>query len=653
MYIISVIHVEILFFFVDEILTGKCQWCQFVIFKERRTGRKSYTLRELFMGKYWPGLHVLHRRLSNLRISHSHLNSCYFCRNECRGFDKKRKGTCLKIGGMRAMTLFTSLRSLRHCHRLTQVLPLCTFKECRNLPHTSWPLLNILKLRGPVKSDSYCLTASVKYVSSQAYPTKDDVQIRKKILSLNTVEKQLEFFESIKDSASIVNKVIILYSIAKITTRDEKQKQVLEQEKGKSRQASSSVYLALLDSVSKDISNCPSRELSTVFWALGKVQEKDHELVRVCERGILSRGITAFDNRQISQIVNGCVNLNFTSTEISSTLQESICIGQMKISNIGNWTLSSMLMLFAKTEGSNVELFHIFLQEILSRNIKLMDTTDLAQFVWSFAKKDVRADELFDRVEEEILRRGTKNFKRIEIFQIKWAFSMSNKGSELLFNILENKLVVRGLKFTHWELLDLVGSYARRNLTNSKVFNIVREEVFNRGVHVFEPHQLVHILFSFVSARRHDQHLVKEIESELLSRDVKQFDNGHLCQVAWSLGRARETGSKLFNVIEEDVLQRGLHRFSKMEKFMLLRGFTEAGRTSTQFYERLQSSLLTNDFADLGAMDIYDCARCFLEAGVKSGPLFDALEREILNKGKGIFSQKQLTSIKKIFQKVG
>ena len=148
-----------------------------------------------------------------------------------------------------------------------------------------------------------------------------------------TVEKQLELFENIKNSASIVNRVTMLYSIAKITRRNGNQRRVLEQEKGKSRQALSSAYLALLDSISKDIGKCQPWDLANVMWALGKVQEKDHELVQVCERVILSRDIIAFDNVNISQIVNGCVNLDLTTTEISSTFQESIRNGQLKICN--------------------------------------------------------------------------------------------------------------------------------------------------------------------------------------------------------------------------------------------------------------------------------------------------------------------------------
>ena len=549
--------------------------------------------------------------------------------------------------------MFKSLHFLRHC-RLSPVFPSCTFREFRNLSQTSWASLKILQQSEPREFDSYFLKPSVVYLSSQPYPCEDDIKINKVILSLKTVKQQLELFERIKNSADIVNRVTMLHSIAKITGRDGNQRRILEQEKGRSRQALNSAYLELLDSISKDITRCKPWDLANVIWALGKVQEKDHKLLQVCERVILSRDITAFDNVNITQIANGCINLDLTASEISSTLQESIRNGQLKIANFDNQLLSSMLMLFAKSDGCAVELFDIFLVEILSRDFLLMSTSDLALFVWSFAKKELKADTLFDKVEEEILRRGTANLKRRDLFQILWAFGRSKKGSKQLFNILDNNLVVKGEEgFNNAELLQIVGSFARRNITNAKVFDLVKDEVFNRGVGKFQFHELVLILHSFVSARRHDNRLVNKIECELLSRDVKQFGNGHLCQVAWSIGRARKLDSKMLNVIEAEVFKRGLHHFSRVQKFMLLRGYIEAKRGSRNFYESLQSSLLTNDFSDLTARDIYDFAWCFSEAGINTGPLFDALEKEILNKGNDIFSTMQLSSIKKSFQKVG
>ena len=474
------------------------------------------------------------------------------------------------------------------------------------------------------------------------------------ILSPKSVEKQLELFEGIKDSASIVNRVTMLYNIAKITQRDEKQKQVLEQEKDKSRQALNSAYIALLDSISKDISKCQPRHLTNVLWALGQVKENDHELVEVCERVILSRDITAFNNVDIGQIANGCVNLNLKATEISSRLQESIRNGQLQISKFESRQLSAVLMLFATRDGCPTELFNIFLEEILSRDFLLIVSAQLALFVWSFAKKDVEADKLFNRVEREILRRGATNLKRRELFMILWAFGKAKKGRKQLFRILENELVIRGEEgFNNAELLEIVGSFARRNMANAKVFDLVKKEVINRGVHMFQIHELVLILYYFVSTGRQDNKLVIEIESELLTRDLKQIYSSHLCQVAWSLGRARRSDSRLFDVIEGAVFHRGLRQLSKGQKFMLLRGYIEAERGSTKFYDHLQSSLSENDFSDFTANDICDFSWCFSEGGVNTGPLFDALEREILNKGKDGFSQKQLASLKKSFQKVG
>ena len=562
--------------------------------------------------------------------------------------------------GMRALSMFTSLRPLRQSRCFTQVIPSCSFNEFRNLSQTSWSSPKILNQRGPRKIGSYFLKPSVVHFCRRVRPSEGDIKMNKVILSLKTVKEQLELFERIKNSANIVNRVTMLYSIAKITEKNGNQWQVLEQEKGKSIQALNSAYLTLLDSISKDIAKCEPRGLANVMWALGKLEEKDHKLVQVCERAILSRGVTAFGNAGICQFVSGCINLDLTATEISLTLQESIRSGQLKLCNFNNKLLAAMVMLFAKSDGCAVEMFDIFLEEILSRDILLMDSGVLAPFVLSFAKKELNADTLFDRVEEEILRRGTANLERRHIVQILWAFSKAKKGGKQLFYIMDNELALRGVEgFSNSALLQIVWSFATRDVTIAKVFDLVKDEVFNRGVGMFETHELVLILYSFVFAQRQNIKLVEEIESEFLSRDVEQFRNSHLCQVAWSLGRARKSDSKMFDVIEESVFQRGLHQFTKSEKFMLLQGYVEAERGSRKLYEGLQVSFLKSGFSDLVATDIYALAWYFSEAESNTGPLintgqlFDTLEREILTKGKLFFKQQLLHGIKKGFRKVG
>ena len=136
--------------------------------------------------------------------------------------------------GVRALSVFTSLHPLRQGRCLTQVFPSCTFKEIRNLSQTLWSSPKILTESKPRKIGSYFLKPSVVHFSRRPRPSEDDMEMNKVILSLRTVKEQLELFERITNSANIVNRVTMLYSIAKITGRDGNQRRVLEQEKGKS-----------------------------------------------------------------------------------------------------------------------------------------------------------------------------------------------------------------------------------------------------------------------------------------------------------------------------------------------------------------------------------------------------------------------------------
>ena len=218
--------------------------------------------------------------------------------------------------------MFTSLHPLRYGCCLRP--PSSTLKAFRNLSQTSWSSPKNLKQSEAIKFGNYFLRPTVVYFSSQPRPSEDDIKINKVILSLKTVKEQLELFESITNSVSIVNRLTMLHSIAKITARDGSQRRVL------TRQVLQSAYLELLDSISKDIAKCQPGQLTLVFWALGKLKEKDHGLVQVCERAILSHDITAFDNVKINQIVRGSLRLDLTASKLSSMLQKYVRYGQLK-----------------------------------------------------------------------------------------------------------------------------------------------------------------------------------------------------------------------------------------------------------------------------------------------------------------------------------
>ena len=559
------------------------------------------------------------------------------------------------VYGMRS--LYTSVRFLRACQCLTRKFPSWTLDN--NFYSTSWPSLRIIT-KSTRKINSLCFTNPVLSYSTKSSKSSPPFRyvrhLNKKLALLKTVEEHLELFESVGESASIGDRAAILFNIAKITERDEEQKQVLEQEREKSQQGQSSTYMELLERIANDISQGNSWNLANLMWALGKIQEKDHKLVHVCEQEILSRGTVAFNNAEICQIMNGCSNLNLTTSDIFQEIQDAIVNEEVKIYDFEDRELSGILCSFAKTDNGSFELFCIVLEEILSRDPLKIGSRALAEFVWSFAKLEFKADKLFDRVEEEILRRGTNDLNNAAFSKILWAFGMVKRGSKRFFYFLDSELASRGVeRFDNALLLEIVWCFTRRNVTKANVFDLVKLEVFNRGVHKFQNHELVLILFSFVSAQRHDDELVAAIEGELCLRDAAQLSKGDLCQVAWSLGRAGKTDSHLFDAIEGQVLQRCVHDLPSKENhmLMLMRGFIEAKRGTEALYEFLARFFSATDFGNLRESGICECAWCFAKASVEAGEVFDAIEREIFNRSKYLFSEHQIAFMKEIFRKVG
>ena len=548
--------------------------------------------------------------------------------------------------GMRTLT--SNFRLLRVIPFLTRTFPSRTFKDFSVACSASWSSRQIRKPTRDRNSFSVSPPASEYSTDLKSLrPTKVKMIIERKIDTLETVEKQLDFFVEVKYMTDIVNRIAILYNIAKITERDEEQKKLLKQEK-------QSAYVELLDSILEKLYRCLPQNLAILIWALGINEEKHKKLLQLCEKKILSRGVLVFNNENIFQILNGCANLNMTKTPIFPKFQEAILNGEVKICDFENHHLSGILLSFAKTDNGSVELFEALSEEFLSRDLATIDSRSIAEFVWSFAKKELEADELFDKVEEEIIGREMTDLNKTDFVKILWAFGKANRGSKQFFCSLDNKLVSLSVgKLTNAELLDIVWSFSKRDFSKGTVFDVVKKELFNRGVQALHTHELVLILLSFFSAQRHDNKLVTDIESELCFRSVKQIASGHLCQIAWCLARTDKSDSKLFDAIEEEASRRGIGVFSKEEKLLLMRGFIEANRGSKKFCQLICSSLSANDVCNFNERDIREFAWCLSEVDVKTESMFETLEKEILNKEKYKFSEKQLIYIKRSFQKVG
>ena len=561
----------------------------------------------------------------------------------------------LLISGFKS--LHTSLRGFGLYLSEFQKYPLRSFQKLSNSYSISRTPKQVYGEATNHGNSVHFVNPSCKFSTSQSTNQSRYVRnLDKKIRVLKTVEEHLELLRKFRKSVYTSDRVAILCRIAKITEGDKRERLVLEVERRKSQRGQYSEYMDSLESISKGISRCNEWHLANLMWALGKIHEKHHKLVAVCEREILLRGITSFNNAEICQIINGCKNLNLVSSAIFAKTEETILNEDGSIRDFEVYELSGMLASYSKTGNGSAKLFNTFLKEILSRDFSKIGYRALAEFVWSFAKRDFVADSLFHKVEEEIIRRGISDLDNASLSKLLWAFTKAGCGSKRLFYHLDNELVSSGLnRFDSGVLIEILWSFTKRNATDARVFALVEEEVLHLGVHKFKTHQLVRILFSFVSAQRHNPLLASEIESELCLRDILQFTSGDLCQIAWSLGKAGKSDSKLFDIIEAQIFQRGLQELPLKEShlLMLMHGFIEAKRGTRRLFEFLTHFFTKTDFRCFRESEICECVWCFSEAGFQSGALFDSLEKEILNRDKYFFSSRQIAFIKEGFQRVG
>lgn len=561
----------------------------------------------------------------------------------------------LLVSGLKS--LHTSLRGLGLYLFEFQIYPSRSFQKLKNFYSISRTPKQIYGEATNHGNSVRFVNPSHKFSTSQSTNQSRYVRsLDKKIRVLKTVEEHLELLSKFRKSVYTSDRVAILCRIAKITEGDKRERLVLELERRKSQRGHYSEHMESLECISKGISRCNAWHLANLMWALGKIHEKDHKIVAVCEREILLRGITSFNNSEICQIVNGCKNLNLVSSDIFAKTEKTILNEDASIRDFEIYELSGMLASYSKTGNGSAKLFNTFLNEIFSRDFSKIGYRALAEFVWSFAKREFVANSLFHKVEEEIIRRGISDLDNASFSKLLWAFTKAGCGSKRLFYHLDNELVSSGLKrFDSGVLIEILWSFTKRNATDARVFALVEEEVLHLGVHKFKTHQLVRILFSFVSAQRHNPLLASEIESELCLRDILQFTSGDLCQIAWSLGKAGKSDSKLFDIIESQIFQRGLQELPLKEShlLMLMHGFIEAKRGTRRLFEFLTHFFAETDFRYFRESEICECVWCFSEAGFKSGALFDSLEKEILNRDKYFFSSRQIALIKEGFQRVG
>lgn len=557
------------------------------------------------------------------------------------------KANVLATCSSRALSLFARSHdprvSLSQTRRLLSILE----RKPSNIITTSPQVLGTTLLKWEVGGHVPVIQQAY-YKTKAKDPLHVQVQLNKKILSLKTVQDQLRLFNS-EPSMNIVNRVSLLFNIARIAGRDKKQLQLLRQIKSESH-VLSMAYVNLLDSISADISQCSPRCLANVMWSLGNIKERSHCLLQICEETIISCDMSSFTQPDIFQIVKGCSLLGIQRMKIFRKLQEAILNGEVAISEFKDRDLTLVVVSFAKNDSGNEILFNHFQSEILSRNLMAYDSHQLAGFVWSFAKRTVSCpNQLFDQIEDEVLQRGTSTMQNVPTVMLLWSFAKVGMGSERLFSAFDSELAVRGLQaFDNVGLVQLVWSFAKKGFKDAGLYELVEDEVLQRGMSVFQDHQLVVLLWSFIKAEKCDAKLVKIVSHEFLQRDVKQLEGDHLSQLAWTLGRARIKFPELYESIERVVTQCCPPAMTESQMIALMRGFVEAEEGSTELFDYFRLAIM-KDIKSLSGDNICEVLWCFSEDKGNRSAVFSAIEKEIHCRGIASFNTVQLKKIKHCF----
>ena len=136
-------------------------------------------------------------------------------------------------------------RTYFHCLCLIHKIPSRPLMKSHGIYGSTLQSLGFTKPRYKVTGHPFvnfcCNYSTVR--SEILRPSRDDIYLNRKILSLKTVEEQFGLFESVKTSANIVNRVTMLFNIAQIAERDRGQKLVLEQEKETTKQGQKCTYV--------------------------------------------------------------------------------------------------------------------------------------------------------------------------------------------------------------------------------------------------------------------------------------------------------------------------------------------------------------------------------------------------------------------------
>ena len=417
-----------------------------------------------------------------------------------------------------------------------------------------------------------------------------ECHLNEKILcTKKKVQDHLEFYQANRDKVSLVNRITLLYHIAKIVHKFPKEKDAFHEEREKGKHGQESAYNDILDFISEHISSCKAQGLANVMWALGRIGEETHSLVRVCEEEILSHDFSVFHYAEINQILTGCAALGLKDSKIFQRVEESILKEIIRMSICEPRQIVGILSAFASAGCGSIDFFDHIEYEIIQRGFKNFHNKEIALVLYAFVTCGIHTNILFEKAEEEILRRSKVRLRRREMVLMLWSFASTGNGSVELFATLGKEIVDNGISHYYTSrLVWIVWSFATVGIRYSQVYKAIAEVICRRGLESFTNGELSLCMYSYALSEIPCHGFLEELTAEVLARDLAGFAADQLAQVVCACGKADLANPELFSHLEERILQLKL---TEKEASMIDEGFRNADMGSESLFSHLEAMM--------------------------------------------------------------
>lgn len=527
------------------------------------------------------------------------------------------------------------------------------FSRILNLPHKDgW-----LPAKSPSVSVSHFFSRTSFYQdkndiaqSSNATGRMEEAALSEIIFAMKNVPGLFEIYENFKGTVPMVqrHRVEIFYCVTNIAMGELEQKELLTSEL--SQNGKNSLFLELLDQITKGISGSSERDLAFILWSFGRLIDivgEMNDLVHACEAEILSRDLKAFDIAAVNQILTGLAACRKKDSEIWSKVEKSILSGEIKITDFSNAELVGSLMGFSKARSVTSELFEHYREAIESHRMPSFKDFELSQMVFAFAKKGVEAEKLYSYTEQEILLRGIKGFLDKNLFLIPWAFAncKSNRRYDRLFQLIDEEFVLRGVQgCSNGVISNLVWCFSKVGLYDAEIFDVVKNEVLVRGVESFQRDP--QLLWSFARAKGSAYpDLGDKIVLWFLSTDLSTNHTKDLCLYTWCFQKLGITSESVYQALEMELLQRNLSKIKFVQLNQLVSGFVFAKRGNRKFFEHLEAVFLKFNLSTLNTSEVVCLLRLFSKMEFKVSEFYHIAEKELLQRGKSQVAIKEIREL--------